>query len=96
MTTRNCVAVGTGRGIWHWSSQYYIKSHGHISAVANYANMGVEAMYDHNSEVSYCKLMMSEDYGFMLYNARQNDSKKLDTYTFFIKTDTVCIWETVT
>ena len=77
MAVRNCVAVGTGRGIWHWSSQYYIKSHGHIAAVSNYTNLQCEAMYEHNSELSYCKLMMAEDYGFMLYHVRQNDSKKV-------------------
>lgn len=74
MVNRNQVVIGSGRGVWHWSSQYGIKSHGHISAVANYSVMGIEAAYDRLSEFSYCYLRMAEDYGMMTYNVGgQND-----------------------
>ena len=74
MVTRNCIAIGTGRGIWHWSSQYIIKSHGHISAVANYASFEVGAMYERTCEMSYMYLRMAEDYGWLFYHmGRQND-----------------------
>ena len=74
MVSRNLVTIGTGRGVWHWSTQYYIKSHGHISAVANYSSMGIEAGYGNFNEISYCYLRMAEDYNFMVYNfGRQTD-----------------------
>ena len=75
MVARNLIAIGGGRGIWHWSSQYYIKSHGHISAVNSYSSMGVEAAYGSMNEISYCYLRMAEDYNFMTYNiGRQTDN----------------------
>ena len=70
MVVRNCVAVGTGRGIWHWSSQYHIKSHGHISAVANYTTFAAEGSYNTVNEYSYLYLRNAEDYGMMNYNSR--------------------------
>jgi len=74
MVNRNQVVIGSGRGVWHWSSQYGIKSHGHISAVANYSAMAAESAYDRVSEFSYCYLRMAEDYGLMVYNVGgQND-----------------------
>ena len=74
MTARNLLVVGSGRGVWHWSSQYHIKSHGHISAVSNYMNLQMEAAYEWPNEYSYMYLRMSEDYG-TYYNhlGRQND-----------------------
>ena len=75
MVVRNQVVIGSGRGVRHWSTQYGIKSHGHISAVASYSSMGVEAGYDRMNEVSYCYLRMAEDYGLMVYNyGAQNDT----------------------
>ena len=72
---RNNVVVGSGRGLWHWSSQYDMKTHGHISAVASYSSGAVEAMYNNVGEASYFTLRMAEDYGFMLYNiGRQQDN----------------------
>ena len=68
MVSRNHVSIGAGRGIWHWSTQYYIKTHGHISAACNYGSMVVEGGYERLNEVSYCYLRMAEDYGLMMYN----------------------------
>ena len=74
MVVRNLLVIGSGRGVWHWSSQYHIKSHGHISAVANYMNLPMEAAYEWPNEYSYMYLRMSEDYA-AYYNhlGRQND-----------------------
>ena len=78
MVNRNHISVGAGRGVWHWSSQYYIKSHGHITAHCNYTNMGIEAGYEAPNEYSYGQFYGSEDYGLMLYNiGRQNDQGKV-------------------
>jgi len=71
---RNHISIGAGRGVWHWSSQYYVKTHGHITAANNYSSMSVEGGYERLNEISYCYLRMAEDYGFMVYNqGRQND-----------------------
>ena len=72
MVVRNNVTVGTGRGLWRWSSGYFTKLSGHISMVSNYANSQVEALYSEYSFVSYFYLRMCEDYGFMVYNTGQN------------------------
>ena len=77
MVTRNCVAIGTGRGVWHWSSQYYNKSHGHICAHSNHNSVMVEAGYERPNEYSYFQGYGAEDYGVMFYNVgRQNDSAR--------------------
>jgi hypothetical protein len=68
MVSRNHIAVGAGRGIWHWSSQYHIKSHGHISAHCNYSSCGIEGAYNDANEYSYMEGYGAEDYGIMLYN----------------------------
>ena len=74
MVTRNHIVVGSGRGVWHWSTQYNNKTHGHITAASNYSSMAVEGGYERLCEISYCYLRMAEDYGFMTYNqGRQND-----------------------
>jgi hypothetical protein len=75
MVCRNHIIVGSGRGMWHWSSQYHIKSHGHISAAANYCSLAMDAAYEYPNEYSYMYLRMSEDYGF-IYNhlGRQQDN----------------------
>lgn len=74
MVTRNCVIIGAARGIWHWSSQYYVKSHGHITAANNYTCAELGAAYERLNEYSYFYLRMCEDYG-ILWNhlGRQND-----------------------
>jgi fructose-specific component phosphotransferase system IIB-like protein len=75
MVTRNIITVGSGRGVWHWSSQYYNKSHGHINAHGNHNGMQIEAGYERPNEYSYLQSYSSEDYGFLFYNlGRQNDS----------------------
>ena len=75
MVTRNLITVGTGRGTWHWSSQYYNKSHGHINAHGNHNNMQIEAGYERPCEYSYMQGYSAEDYGILLYNiGRQNDA----------------------
>ena len=77
MVTRNHIIIGSGRGMWHWSSQYYNKSHGHIIAHTNYSSSQMEAAYDRPSEYSYFQGYNSEDFGFMLYNiGRQNDAAR--------------------
>ena len=74
MVDRNLITIGTGRGIWHWSSQHFIKSHGHISAANNYCSLATEASYERGNEISYMYLRMAEDYGWIWYNlGRQND-----------------------
>ena len=78
MVTRNLVSIGSGRGVWHWSSQYYSKSHGHITAHCNYASSQIEAGYEMPNEYSYGQYYNSEDYGLMLHNiGRQNDQGKV-------------------
>jgi fructose-specific component phosphotransferase system IIB-like protein len=78
MVTRNLVSIGAGRGIWHWSTQYFNKSHGHITAHCSYTTHQIEAGYEMPNEYSYGQFYGSEDYGLMLYNiGRQNDQAKV-------------------
>ena len=77
IVVRNNVTVGTGRGLWRWSTGYFLKIHGHISMVANYTTTQQEAIYADHSEISYLYLRMGEDYGFMLYNATQNSTSTI-------------------
>tara|TARA_R100000234_G_scaffold29362_1_gene16999 strand:- start:1872 stop:4649 length:2778 start_codon:yes stop_codon:yes gene_type:complete len=74
MVFRNHVVVGAGRGVWHWSSQYGVKSHGHIIAACNYVNIEIGAGYEYCNEFSYMYLRMAEDYAFLLYHLRQGTS----------------------
>ena len=75
MTNRNHIIVGSGRGMWHWSSQYYIKSHGHISAHSSYASFEIGGAYQYSNEISYIQGYGCEDYGYLLYNlGRQQDA----------------------
>lgn len=77
MVTRNLVSIGGGRGVWHWSTQYYNKSHGHIIAHQSYSGLGIEGGYDRPTEYSYSQVYGVEDYGFMFYNVgRQCDQGK--------------------
>ena len=98
MVTRNLVVVGGARGVWHWSSQYYNKSHGHITAHCNYANSQIEAGYERFNEYSYFQGYASEDYGFMFYNiGRQNNAsvvqhmrlQNLHQYAFYFAGSTI-------
>jgi len=75
MVARNLIVIGAGRGVWHWSSQYFIKSHGYITAANNYCGTELGAAYEYPCEFSYFYLRMAEDYG-MLYShlGRQNDN----------------------
>ena len=78
MVSRNHIVVGAGRGIWHWSSQYFIKSHGHIAAHCNYTSLEINAGYEYPCEYSYLQGYGSEDYGIMLAHiGRQNDNGKV-------------------
>jgi len=81
MVVRNNLIVGAGRGMWHWSSQYFIKSHGHISAANNYSSLSADSAYEYPNEYSYMYLRMSEDYGF-IYNhlGRQNDNTTIQHF----------------
>jgi len=75
MVVRNLITVGSGRGTWHWSSQYYMKSHGHINAHGNHNNIEINAGYERPCEYSYMQGYGAEDYGILLYNiGRQNDA----------------------
>ena len=77
MVSRNHVVVGAGRGIWHWSTQYHIKSHGHIVAACNYVCLELGSSYGATTEYSYMYLRMAEDYGNLIYNQRQGTSNLL-------------------
>ena len=78
MVVRNLITVGSGRGTWHWSTQYYMKSHGHINAHGNHNGMEVNAGNERPVEYSYCQSYSSEDYGFLFYNiGRQNDDGRV-------------------
>ena len=81
MVFRNLLVVGSGRGVWHWSSQYFIKSHGHISAACNYSSLSMDSAYEYPNEYSYMYLRMAEDYGF-IYNhlGRQNDNTTIQHF----------------
>ena len=71
---RNLIVIGAGRGVWCWSTQYYIKSHGHITAAQNYTSYHVDSTYERGNEHSYMYLRMAEDYGWIFYHlGRQND-----------------------
>jgi hypothetical protein len=74
MVNRNHVVVGAGRGMWHWSTQYNIKSHGHIVAVCNYVCLEIGSAYNDATEFSYMYLRMAEDYGNLIYNQRHGTS----------------------
>jgi len=71
---RNHIVIGAARGVWHWSTQYFVKSHGHITAANNYVGIEIGASYEQVCEFSYLYLRMCEDYG-MSYShvGRQND-----------------------
>ena len=74
IVSRNNIIIGSGRGMWHWSSQYHVKSHGHIAAVANYTSTEWGAAYEQPCEYSYMYLRMAEDYGINYSHVgRQND-----------------------
>jgi hypothetical protein len=76
---RNCVVVGAGRGIWHWSSHYYVKSTGHIVAACNYTNTEIGSAYEKRNDFSYMTLRMSEDYGLLFYHTgRQNSMTTME------------------
>ena len=77
MVSRNHVVVGAGRGIWHWSTQYHIKSHGHIVAACNYVCLELGSSYGGTTEFSYMYLRMAEDYGNLIYNQRHGTSNLL-------------------
>ena len=81
MVNRNNISIGAARGIWHWSSQYYIKSHGHISAACNYSALSMDSAYQYPCEYSYMYLRMAEDYG-LIYNhlGRQNDNTTIQHF----------------
>lgn len=75
--SRNCVTAGTGRGYWRWSSGYYIKDSGMMNFAGNYCNTQIEAMYGEHNTAEYFYNRMAEDYGFMLYNIRQNNANSV-------------------
>jgi len=71
---RNCVTVGTARGYWRWSSGYYTKASGMLNFAGNYSNTQNEAMYGEHNWMEYFYNRMAEDYGFMVYHVRQNNT----------------------
>jgi hypothetical protein len=91
MVVRNCVTAGTARGYWRWSSGYFTKQYGMQNFAGNYCGTQIEAMYDYNNEAEYFYNRMSEDYGFMIYNVRQNtlnsvrhiDVRHMQSYAFY-------------
>jgi len=92
MTTRNNVCIGTGRGLWRWSSGYFTKIYGLISMVSGYTNHQNEAMYSSHNFLEYIYCRMAEDYGFMMHNAfqmqvsrvRHLDVQNQNSYSFYI------------
>ena len=74
---RNCVTVGTGRGLWRWSSGYFTKLYGHIGMVSSYCSSQVEAMYSQQNFLEYFYLRMAEDYGIMLHNMVQQQNSSI-------------------
>ena len=81
MVARNNLIIGAGRGMWHWSTQYFIKSHGHITAANNYCSLEIGAAYEYPCEVSYMYLRMAEDYGVNYSHVgRQNDNTTLQHF----------------
>jgi len=89
--TRNNVTVGTARGLWRWSSGYFMKIYGQIDMIGSYSNLQNEAMYSSFSFMEYCFGRMAEDYGFMLHNAfqyqlsrvRHLDYQNQNSYAFY-------------
>ena len=74
IVARNLVVIGAGRGVWHWSSQHSVKSHGHISAACNYVNCEIGSGYEYSNEWSYMYLRNAEDYGLLFYHQRHGSS----------------------
>jgi len=91
MVARNCVTAGTGRGYWRWSSGNFTKQYGMQNFAGNYCGTQIEAMYDYHNEAQYFYNRMAEDYGFMIYNVRQNalnsvrhiDVRHMQGYAFY-------------
>jgi hypothetical protein len=89
---RNNVTCGTGRGMWRWSSGYFVKDSGQIAMVCNDTAYYNEAMYADNSCVEYVTVRMAEDYGFRISNVRDSvtkhvrhmDSRTMHSYAFQI------------
>ena len=74
MVARNMLIVGAGRGIWHWSSQYHLKTHGHIVAACVERNCELGSAYEQINEFSYMYFRMCQNYGFSFsHTGRQND-----------------------
>ena len=81
LVVRNLLVIGGGRGVWHWSSQYFIKSHGHITAANNYTALEIGAAYEYPCEYSYMYLRMAEDYGLIYSHVgRQNDNTTMQHF----------------
>lgn len=81
LVVRNLLVIGGGRGVWHWSSQYFIKSHGHITAANNYTALEIGAAYEYPNEYSYMYLRMAEDYGLIYSHVgRQNDNTTMQHF----------------
>ena len=76
-TTTDNVMLGTGRGLWRWSTGYYIKDSGNISMVSSYINMQYEALYATHSSIEYAICRMAEDYGFYQNNGREDSVKTI-------------------
>ena len=70
--SRNLVTAGTGRGYWRWSTGYFTKQSGMLNFASSYCNTQIESMYNEHNSTEYFYNRMAEDYGFMIYNTRQN------------------------
>ena len=75
--SRNLVTAGTGRGYWRWSTGYFTKQYGMLNFAGNYCSTQIEAMYSEHNAAEYFYNRMAEDYGFMIYNTRQNNTNSI-------------------
>jgi hypothetical protein len=79
---RNNICIGTGRGLWRWSSGYFTKIHGQISMVSNYSSMQIEAQYSSFNFLEYAYGRMAEDYGLMIHNTYQQQQSRMRHFDF--------------
>ena len=72
-TQRNNMCYDTGnQAFWAWSSQNSVKRYNNYATRTSYSSFQFDALYDISSEISYNYGTRSDDYGFMLNQARDS------------------------
>ena len=72
-TQRNNMCYDTGnQAFWGWSSQNNVKRYNNYATRTSYSSFQFDALYDISSEISYNYGTRSDDYGFMLSQARDS------------------------